>query len=46
MHTNEELYSKQASHYMKKVIYDKLNDKIENDQHITVNNNGRWNYNK
>ena len=46
MHTNEELYSKQASHYMKKVIYDKLNDKIENDQHITVNNNGRWTYNK
>lgn len=46
MRTNEELYSKQASHYMKNVIYDKLNDKIENDQHITVNNNNRWVYNK
>lgn len=46
MNTNEVLYTKQASYKMKKAIYDKLNNKIEDDLHITINNNGRWVYNK
>lgn len=46
MNTNEVLYTKQASYKMKKTIYDKLNNKIEDDLHITINNNGRWVYNK
>jgi hypothetical protein len=45
MDTNEELYTKQASYKMKKAIYDKLNDSIEEDLHIKMNNN-RWIYSK
>ena len=45
MNTNEELYTKQASYKMKKAIYDKLNDSIEEDLHIKMNNN-RWIYSK
>lgn len=45
MDTNQELYTKQASHYMKKAIYDKLNGNIEDDLHIKISNN-RWIYSK